>query len=299
MSSKSKSGLFSRKKNRDAGSDPQGEPNHEPSPEPTPKSPRSPSKIATLPTTDSNFHHSFRGADAINAIGAKHIENLRNKTRDGVGDDLKNDIGAISPELVGFLTPAKKDGPPGKGGHFLDDDIQRFHDDFVDKWKHEMLFPSIQQWLQTHIVGYVENLLRKRTDAIISKYEEAMTAIEERHKQEIIDLERRHKELLTTVVKKTWAEYEKKMEETRFMRQVHFEFAPSAQHEPWSEGVEEIIPDLKDHVPKVYNPKISLDEPQHQNHTNGDRNHLAPKGVNDAATPEDHDQDEGMHRFLD
>jgi len=292
VSSKSKSGLFSRKKHRDAGSDSHvDEPNSEPTPE-------SPAKATTVPAANSNLHHGFRGADAINADGAKHTENLRNKARDGVQADLKNDIGAVSPDVVGLLTAGRKGGPPGKGGHFLEDDMQRLHEDFLDRWKHEMLFPSIQKWLESHIVGYVETLLRKRTEAIIAKYEEAMAAIEERHRQEIIDLERRHKELLTTVVKKTWTEYEKKMEETRLMRQVHFAFAPSAQHEPWSEGVEEIVPDLKDHVPKVYSPNLSLEEPQHQNHNHDDRNRLR-KHVDDTAPAEDHERDEGIRRFLD
>ena len=290
MSSKSKSGLFSRKKHR--GSDSHvDEPNSEPTPE-------SPAKATKVPASNSNLHSGFRGAHAINADGAKHTENLRNKARGGVQDDLENDIGTVSPDVVGFLTTGSKGGPPGKGGHFLEDDMQKLHDDFLDKWKQEMLFPSIQKWLESHIVGYVENLLRKRTEAIIAKYEEAMAAIEERHRQEILDLEGRHKELLTTVVKKTWTEYEKKMEETRLMRQVHFEFAPSAQHEPWSEGVDEIVPELKDHVPKIYNPKLRLEEPQQQNHNNDDRNRLR-KRVDDTAPAEDHDQGEGIRDFFD
>jgi hypothetical protein len=39
---------------------------------------------------------------------------------------------------------------PGKGNHsFLEDPMQKLHNDFVDKRKTEMLFPSIKNWVDT------------------------------------------------------------------------------------------------------------------------------------------------------
>jgi hypothetical protein len=156
-----------------------------------------------------------------------------------------------------------------------------------------MLFPSIKNWVDTHIAPYIENVLRKRTEAITAKYEEAMAAIEERHKNDVIDLEKRHKELLTSSVTKTWAQYEKKMEESRVMREIHFGFSPTSDHEPWGEGIDHVVPEIKNHVPKVYNPNVQL----HEAGNNGKPKRLRKRG-DTTPTVDGHDEQEGTPRFI-
>jgi hypothetical protein len=296
MSTKTKGGLFSRKKHRNSDSvdDHAVDGTHEPNAPATPEFPRSPGKApATTPTagTSNSAPHqtAWRGADAINADGAKHIDGLRNSTREGVQSDLNKDVGSISPDVGGLLTPGGKGGS-GKGDHFLEDPVQKLHTDFLDKWKTDLLFPSIKQWVDTHISPYIENVLRKRTDAITAKYEAALADVEERHRNDVIDLENRHKELLTSAVTRTWAQYEKKMQDSRIMREVHFGFTPSSEHEPWSDGIDHVVPDIKNHVPKVYSPNVQLHEPgNHQ-----EPNRLHERGNTTPPIDEHDKQEEGI-----
>jgi hypothetical protein len=265
MSSKGKNTLF-RRRNRDSvpaveptspSSSSQREP---PAEDPVP----APATSYTDPAPHNGGSH-YRGADAINANTAKDIGDLKQSTSDGVRGDLQDDIGGISPGINGLLSPSeKKQGfeLPQSGGHFLEPSVDHLHNDFLDRWKKEMLFPSIQRWVDVYLVEHVQNLLHKRT----------------KHKQEIIELERAHKELLVTVVRKTWGEYEKKMANTRIVKQVHFGFHPSQGKESWGDDIHDVVPEVMEHVPRVYEPEVGLhDDPNptehHSRHGHGHHKH--------------------------
>lgn len=266
MSSKGKNSLF-RRRNRDSAQT--GEPRTSTSsqPEPPEESP-SPSPAATSNPAPRNGGSHYRGADAINTDATKDIGDLKKNTSAGVRGDHENDIGGISPGINGLMSPSKqKQGfeLPRAGGHFLEPSVDHLHNDFIDKWKKEMLLPNIQRWADLYLVEHIQNLLHKRTEDIIKKYEDAIAMIEEKHKQEIIELERAHKELLVTVVKKTWGDYEKKMANARIVKHVNFGFHPSTEKESWGDDIHDVVPEVMEHVPRVYEPHVSLEE--HPNST--------------------------------
>ena len=273
-SGKTKNTLFRRNRKSEGG------PSVEPTParesiEPPAETPASnPAPAATpsraLPPTG------YRGAEHINADATRDIGDLKKNTFDGIRGDVQKDIGGISPGLHGLLTPSeKKDNYghelPQKGGHFLEPNVSHLHEDFIERWKRELLFPNIQNWVDVYLVDYIQNLLHKRTEAIIAKFEETIAQIEEKHKQEIIELERAHKELLVTVVKKTWGDYEKKLQNSKVVKQVHFGFHPSAEKEPWGEDIHDVVPEVMEHVPRVYEPDVSLED--HPDHPSGGGHH--------------------------
>ena len=283
MSTKTRNTLF-RRKNRDTAS----------ADEPTPSSSypaqtEAPAKYAdSAPATTStaapvNGGSHYRGADAINADAAGHIGDLRKNTSDGIHGDLEKDKSGVSPGINGLMNPSEKRQGfehPGQGSHFLEPSVDHLHNDFLNKWKKDVLLPNVQRWADLYLVEYIQNLLHTRTESIIQKYENAIAVIEEKHKQEIIELERAHKELLVTVVRKTWADYERKMENARIVKQVHFGFHPSTQKEAWGEDIHDVVPEVMEHVPSVYEPNVALEEApngenmtKHPSHHGGHRHH--------------------------
>ena len=297
MSSKGKNPLF-RRRNRDSVPTVEPTPSSSSQPEPAGESP-APAPAATSNPAPRNGRSPYRGADAINADASQHVGDLKKNTSDGVRRDLNDDIGGISPGINGLLSPSeRKQGfeLPQKGGHFLEPSVDHLHNDFLDKWKKEMLFPNIQRWADLYLVEHIQNLLHKRTEDIIKKYEHTIAMIEEKHKQEIIELERAHKELLVTVVKKTWGDYERKMANARIVKHLNFGFHPSHEKEPWGDDIHDVVPEIMEHVPRVYEPQVGLEEhpnsTKHQSH-HGHGHHKH----SDSTAPDGHDP-EGIYSLI-
>jgi hypothetical protein len=298
MSSKGKTTLF-RRKNRDPPPTVEPIPSDSSQLESPPESPASVPAATSLNSTPRNGAPHYRGAVAINSNAARDIGDLKQSTRDGVRGGLNNEVGGISPGINQLLSPSeKKQGfeLPRAGGHFLEPSIDHLHNDFLDKWKAEILFPNIQRWADLYLVEYIQNLLHKQTEDIIEKYENAIAIIEEKHKQEIIELEKAHKELLLTVVKKTWGDYEKKVANARIVKHVNFGFHPSTEKEPWGDDLQHVVPEVMEHVPRVYEPKVGLEE--HPNSTDqSDHGHgwqWYRRKHDDSTAPNGHDS-EGIY----
>ena len=296
MSTKGRSTLF-RRRNRDSGPTVEPTPSSSAQHEPPAETPTA-SPVAASDAPPRNGGSRYRGAEAINADATQHIGDLKKSTGDGVRGDLQNDIDGISPGINGLLNPSEgKQGfeVPQGGGHFLEPSIDHLHNHFLDKWKKETLFPNIQRWADVYLVEHIRNLLHNRTEAIVKKYEDTIAMIEEKHKQEIIELERAHKELLVTVVKKTWGDYDKKMANARMVKQVNFGFHPSNEKEPWGDDIHDVVPEVMEYVPRVYEPEVGLEE--HPNSNKQPSHHSDPHHKDaDSTLPDGHDP-EGIYVF--
>lgn len=63
------------------------------------------------------------------------------------------------------------------------------------------------------------------------------------------------------------------MQETEIVKEIRFKFNPSEEKEGWGEMIEEIIPEILDCVPRLYQPEFRLHDPHHNKHGNRPHKH--------------------------
>jgi len=192
----------------------------------------------------------------------KHVEEIREKTVKEVRKEVQEEITKITAGVTHLLKKGQKDEHGCaifmEGEHFLEEMIRKFESDFVCRWKEEFLFKHLELWLEKQMVKYIEEKIRVRSEEIIKTFQECIIKIEEEHRLEIIAIEEHHREVLRKVCLKAWAEYEKRMQDIEFKKMIVFKYHQCEERESFSEFMAEILPELKECVPRIYKPDFSF-----------------------------------------
>lgn len=145
---------------------------------------------------------------------SRFVEEAMRKISEEVREEVVKENEKIATGIIELLTLGDRDNHgviiSGKGEHFLESMFRRFQTDFLERWKIDILYPALKLWLEKSVIEYIEKIITRRSNIIITKFEEIINIIMEKYNLKIDELEERYKETLKSAVMKVWGAYEKK-----------------------------------------------------------------------------------------